>query len=300
VPLLQAVRAALDDVAPERAALHAGDLDERAITRWFADGFWRMPRTADLDAQTVADYCAAHDIGLVVPTRDGELPFWAEHRDALAAAGVDVLVSDSEAVARCLDKLRFAQAVEQAIPTALNLAALDGDRFVVKERFGAGAANMGLDLVRQAAARHAETLDDPVFQPFVEGTEYSVDLYVARTGAVHGVVARRRELVRGGESQVTVTVEAPEIEALCARIATDLGLRGPAVLQVLDDGERIHVIECNPRFGGASTLGIAAGLETFTWAWLEAAGESLESRPFRRRPGEHRQVRFAADVVLPA
>ncbi|WP_053226925.1 NAD-dependent epimerase/dehydratase family protein [Solirubrobacter soli] len=296
VPLLQSVRAALEDVAPPGAELHAGDLDERAITRWFADGFWAMPRIADLDAAQIEIYCRTHGIGLIVPTRDGELAFWARQR----LDGVSVLVSSPEAIDVCLDKLAFAEAVPEAIPASLDLAALDGERFVVKERFGAGAANIGLDLDREAAQAHAATLDAPVFQPFVTGTEYSVDLYVARTGAVQGAVARRRELVKGGESQVTVTVEAPELEALCARIATDLGVRGPAVLQVLDDGERLHVIECNPRFGGASTLGIAAGLEPFAWAWLEAAGESLESRPFRRRPGEHRQVRYAADLVLPA
>jgi carbamoyl-phosphate synthase large subunit len=296
VPLLKAVRAALDDVAPPDAELHAGDLDDRAITRWFADGFWAMPRIADLDTAEIEAYCRTHGIGLIVPTRDGELAFWARQR----LDGVSVLVSSPEAIDVCLDKLAFSEAVPEAIPASLDLGALEGERFVVKERFGAGAANIGLDLDREAALAHAATLDAPVFQPFVRGAEYSVDLYIARTGTVQGAVARRRELVKGGESQVTVTVAAPELEALCARIATDLGVRGPAVLQVLDDGERLHVIECNPRFGGASTLGIAAGLEPFAWAWLEAAGESLDSRPFRRRPGAHRQVRYAADLVLPA
>jgi carbamoyl-phosphate synthase large subunit len=60
------------------------------------------------------------------------------------------------------------------------------------------------------------------------------------------------------------------------------------------------VVECNPRFGGASTLGLAAGLQTFVWAYLEAQGEPLTSRPFHRLAGERRQVRFAADRILPA
>jgi carbamoyl-phosphate synthase large subunit len=304
VPLLHAVRAALDDLAGEGAALHAGDVDGDAIARWFADGFWAMPRTTELAVQDVVAYCAEHAIGLIVPTRDGELPYWAAHRETLAAAGIDVLVSGPEAVAVCLDKLRFAAVLqaagEPAIPTTTELAAVDAERFVVKERFGAGAARLGLALDRETAAKHAAGLDDPVFQPLVAGTEYSVDLYVARTGAVQGVVARRRELVRGGESQVTVTVREPALEARCARIATQLGLRGHAVIQVLVDGDRQHVIECNPRFGGASTLALAAGLESFAWAWLEAAGESLESRPFRRHPGERRQVRSATDMILPA
>jgi carbamoyl-phosphate synthase large subunit len=304
VPLLRALRSALDDVGAEGAGLHAGDLDPQAVTRHFADAFWTMPRLDELEVAAVAAYCEEHRIRLVIPTRDGELPYWATHRDALAAAGVDVLVPGPDAVDACLDKLRFAQVLaaagEPAIPTALHLRDLDAERFVVKERFGAGAARMGLDLDREAAEAHAQTLAAPVFQPFVAGEEYSVDLYADRGGAVRGVVARRREVVRGGESQVTATVRDAALEERAVRLARLLGLRGHAVLQVLVRDGAHHVVECNPRFGGASTLALAVGLETFVWAYLEARGESLDSRPFRRRAGERRQIRSAADTIVAA
>ena len=38
------------------------------------------------------------------------------------------------------------------------------------------------------------------------------------------------------------------------------------------------LIECNPRFGGASTLSIKAGLESFKWAYLEALNLDISSR----------------------
>lgn len=304
VPMLRAVRAALDDVGAEGAALHAGDLDGHAVGRYFADRFWPMSPIDELAVEDVLAYCQDHGVGLVIPTRDGELGYWATHREALAAGGVDVLVPDAEAVDTCLDKLRFAEVLAEsgqpAIPSALDLDDLDAARYVVKERFGAGAARIGLGLDRDAAAAHGAGLRDPLFQPFVPGVEHSVDLYVARDGTVQGVIARRREVVRHGESQVTATLRDAALEERCARIAQLLGLRGHAVIQVLVDGERHHVVECNPRFGGASTLAIAAGLETFVWAYLEAQHEPLGSRPFHRLAGERRQVRFAADKILPA
>ncbi len=304
VPLLAAMRAALDDVGAEGAALHAGDLDAHAIARHFADCFWAMPRLDELPVEDVIAYCDRHGVGLVIPTRDGELPYWATHRDALTAAGIDVLVSSAQAVTSCLDKLRFARVLraagEPAIATAAKLDELEAERYVVKERFGAGAARIGLDLDRDSAEAHAAALDDPVFQPYVTGSEYSVDLYVAREGALQGVVARHREVVQHGESQVTATVRDPALESLGKRLAELLGLRGHAVIQVLRDGAQDHVVECNPRFGGASTLGLAVGLQTFVWAYLEAQGEPLVSRPFQRLAGERRQVRFAADTILPA
>jgi carbamoyl-phosphate synthase large subunit len=251
-------------------------------------------------------YCDEHRIGLVIPTRDAELPYWAAARGELAAAGIDVLVPDADAVESCLDKLRFARllldAGEPAIPTSLAPGELEAaERYVVKERFGAGAQRMGLDLDREAADAHAATLEHPVFQPFVRGDEFSIDLYVARDGTVQGVIARRRELVRGGESQITATVPDPALETCGARIAQLLRLRGHAVIQILVDAiGRHHVVECNPRFGGASTLALAAGLDTFAWAYLEAHGQPLTSRPFHRVHGEQRQVRYPADKILPA
>jgi carbamoyl-phosphate synthase large subunit len=304
VPLLRAVRAALDDVGREGAELHGGDLDPHAVGRHFVDRFWAMPPLSQLAVETAIDYCSAHGIALIVPTRDGELEFWARQRAELAAAGVDVLVSDPEAVATCLDKLRFAEALraagEPAIPTATSPDELGAERLVVKERFGAGAAAVALDVDPAAAREHARGLDDPIFQPYVAGDEFSLDLYAARDGTCLGVVARRREVVIGGESQVTATVRDPALERLGERLARVLGLRGHAVLQVIVAGGEHHVIECNPRFGGASTLAVAAGLATFEWAYLEALGESLESRPFVRRERELRQVRFPQDTVLPA
>src|SRR5262249_29680996 len=209
VPLLRAARSALPGAAP----VHAADLDPEAIARWFAEGFWAMPRLGDLTAGDVLAYCREHELRLVIPTRDGELGWWAERREQLGSEGVHVLVSAPAAIATCLDKLAFAEALqaagEPAIPTATAPAG-DGS-FVVKERFGAGAAGIGLRLDRAAALAHAATLDDPVFQPFVAGDEFSVDLYVARDAEVLGAVARRREVVRNGESQVTATVRRPEL-----------------------------------------------------------------------------------------
>ena len=138
-------------------------------------------------------------------------------------------------------------------------------------------------------------------QRFVAGTEYSIDLYVSREGRAKGAIARSRDVVVAGESQVTTTKSYPELERLCMRLSEELGLRGHAVFQaIVDDAGKIHVIECNPRFGGASTLAIAAGLETFRWLLHEASGASLDALPFMRSRVELRQVRFPSDRVFRA
>ena len=64
-----------------------------------------------------------------------------------------------------------------------------------------------------------------------------------------------------------------------------------------EDGEFLF-LECNPRFGGASSLSIAAGLDTFTYFFKEALGESLENIPFHREPKSLRLIRYPKDLYV--
>ena len=309
VPLAQAVKSAAQRLNPNIKVI-GGDLNAQAVGFHFTDAHWAMPTTIDEHLPAIISYCREHGITRIIPTRDGELAFWSRHRAALAEAGVAVLVSALNAVHRCLDKLEFAVFGQQAglpvVPTSLHIDALlptdaptsQEPAYVVKERYGAGSLSLGLNLPYTAAVAHAKTLQEPVFQPFIQGREISVDAYVSRAGRVHGLVPRTRDVVVRGESQVTTTIDDPALAARLTLIIEKLGLYGPLVLQALltaDGG--LHLIECNCRFGGASTLGIAAGVDSFFWFLQEASGADLDQFPFWPAPGPLRQVRAAADIV---
>jgi len=303
VPLVEAAKAAAAKLHPEIKVI-AGDRDPAALTRFVADDFWEMPPTAADHVDALLAGCQARGIKAVLPTRDGELAFWAEHRDVFAGAGIDVIVSAPEAIRRCLDKLAFAAFGEAEglafIPARLDPGELDATRFVVKERYGAGSRSIGLDLDEAAALRHGEALDAPIYQPFVEGEEISIDAWIDRAGQVKGLVPRRRDQVVNGESQVTTTFRDAAIEAAALRALERLDLRGPVVMQALIDGDRgFHVIECNSRFGGASTAAITAGLDTLYWSLIEAFGGDAGELPFIRRQGEIRQIRIPRDTHVP-
>lgn len=300
VPLVRAMASAARQLHPDIRVI-AGDRDPTALTRYVADDFWEMPATNDASLDALLEGCAVRGIRAILPTRDGELDFWARHREKFAEAGISVIVSDAEGIDTCLDKLAFARFGAELglpfIPAASEPGALDASAFVVKERFGAGSRSIGLDLDREAALAHAATLVDPIFQPFVEGEEISVDAWSNNAGIVKGVVLRRREKVVDGESQVTTTFGDAAVERECVRILEALKLRGPIVLQaMLDANGGLHVIECNSRFGGASTTSIAAGLDLLYWSLLEAFGAGADSIPFTRNPGQIRQIRLPQDL----
>jgi carbamoyl-phosphate synthase large subunit len=124
-----------------------------------------------------------------------------------------------------------------------------------------------------------------------------LDAWLDKMHQVKGLVLRRREHVVNGESQVTSTFRDPDIEATAIRVLEALKLSGPVVLQaMISDDHQMHVIECNARFGGASTASIAAGLDPFYWSLLEACGADVSDCAFARLPNEIRQVRVPSDL----
>lgn len=306
IPLLRAAIAAARKLSPEMQVL-AGDIDPDAPAQYAADGFWVMPRTDDTALDALIAGCRERGIGVVLPTRDGELAFWARHKARFAGEGIAVLVSPEESVTRCLDKLAFARfGQERGLPF---IPAFDGledagpPPYAVKERFGAGSRAIGLNLDTASAQEHAKGLTAPIFQPFIEGTEISVDAWLDRHHQVKGLVLRRRDRVVDGESQVTTSFRDTAIENAARTALEALQLSGPVVMQILiDKAGQPHIIECNSRFGGASTAGIAAGLDSLYWSLAEAAGKDVAALPFARIQGEVRQVRLPADThfILPA
>lgn len=302
VPLLKAVRAAMEKLG-WCGALIGGDTDPQCIGRYFSDDFWHMPPLAAMPDETLLCELQARRVKCVIPTRDGELLYWSTRRELLAGYGITVMVAAPGSVRQCLDKLLFYRMCNAltvaAIATSANITDITSEPVVVKERFGTGAKNIGLKLSRAQAMQHAQAMEQPVFQPYIDGCEYSVDAYVDRKGQVKGVVCRTRDVVVNGESQVTTTVRDTALESKCAVYLKKLQLYGHVVMQlILDKSGDIHIIECNPRFGGASTLSVVAGLDSFYWFLLEAAGADLDSYPFQRKSVCLRQVRYPSDLII--
>lgn len=303
VPLIMAVRVAAEKIGCF-GDIHGCDTNENCIAKYMVDKFWLSPPLSELSRDQIFDYCQHHHITAIIPTRDAELPFFAQHKNWFAENGIHIMVSNSKSIQVCLDKKDFADALIQlnmpAIPTYLSADEIQPAYYVVKERKGAGSLTVGLTMPKLAAIEYASHLNEPIFQSFIEGIEYTIDLYRDRSGTVKGCVARERNLVVHGESQVTTTKRKPVLEALCSEVAHALDLYGHATFQAIESVEdNYSLIECNARFGGASTASVAAGLDTFYWFLLECCGASLEQYPFQRKAGELRQIRYPADKVIP-
>lgn len=299
VPLINAVKKAVQKVNSS-IMVFGGDSNPNCLGKFFVDSFWEMPSLNALSAENIIDYCHLNDIGLIIPTRDGELAFFSGIKNNLKENGIHVMVSDVKSTLRCIDKLEFSSIKSiYAIPASQNIEKLNATTFVVKERFGAGSVSIGINLTKSEAILHSEKLQNPLFQPFIKGKEISVDAYINIKGEFKGIIMRKRDLVVNGESQITTTFFNELLERKFIQIIETLSLYGHVVLQALiDENENIHLIECNPRFGGASTLALQAGLDSFYWAYLESLNISLDHYPFFKAQTEIKQIRSPHDIYL--
>jgi carbamoyl-phosphate synthase large subunit len=301
-PLIKAAQNAIKKVDP-KGVVWAGDLSGEAITAYIADNFWRMPPSQDEFLEDLIVGCKDRGITVILPTRDGELMFWSKNLSLFESAGISVIISRPDSILRCIDKLAFANfGREMSFPfiqTSQHIDELDCNKYVVKERFGAGARSIGVDLEKNEAIAHAQSLSQPIFQPYIKGIEISIDAWLSKESCLKGLVMRRREILLNGESQITTTFRNNDIEALITKILVDLKLIGPVVMQAfLTDKDELQIIECNARFGGASTASIAVGLDSLYWSILESEGGDINDYLFCRTMGEVRQVRIPSDIYI--
>lgn len=297
IPLLENLKKSVQKINSKIKVIGA-DLDENCIGKYFVDKFWKMPRISELKPETLIQFCHENNISLIIPSRDGELEFFSKNKRLLEKNNISVMVSDQESVRICIDKLAFSNLTSEisAIPAFENVNDCSNNRVVVKERFGAGSLSIGINLDHARAIEHAKNLENPIFQPYITGDEISIDAYINKQGKVHGLVMRKRDLIVNGESQITTTFHDKILEEKFVRIIERLKLYGHVVLQAfIDKNSEVYVIECNSRFGGASTLSIHAGLDSFYWAYLESIDENLERYPFFPAQKSIKQIRHSFD-----
>ncbi|MDG1132186.1 MAG: ATP-grasp domain-containing protein [Opitutales bacterium] len=237
--------------------------------------FITMPRLDKLSDKDLVQLCVENQITHVLPTRDGELNFWATRRHLLTNIGVTPWVSGESFIKSCEDKIDFCQKWKDSaipsIPTFDKIKSSMAKSWVVKERKGSASRKIGLNLSAERAAEISKDLIDPIFQPFIEGKEFSAETWVSHINKCHGVLLRWRDKVVNGESHHTTVFRNSIWEAKLKKVFEhQSGARGHCLAQVLvDSSGGLHLIEINPRLGGASPLAFRAGLHSVKWHLLE-------------------------------
>jgi carbamoyl-phosphate synthase large subunit len=304
VELLRGFRRALDAIGATAGRVLATDCSWYSSAFHDADEAFLVPRLDDPEfVPRLLELCVKHDVDLIVPTIDTEMPVWVAHRDPFEAIGTTIAVSSPDVVTIAADKQRTHDwlvahdfpTVEQTEPAAA-LADLDTWNFplMAKPRFG--SAGLGVGRVRDAAelalvARRGHELGEIVVQRVAPGVEHTIDVLADRTGRCVCAVPRRRMEVRAGEVNKGVTVRSAVLQDLAARVCEALpGAYGALNVQVFVDGDadepdNLAVIEINARYGGGFPLSLEAGADFPRWMLEELLGLPSTAAPDSWRSG---------------
>ena len=101
-----------------------------------------------------------------------------------------------------------------------------------------------------------------MFQPYIEGTEISVDAWFSKDFKLVSFNMRKRELVENGDLKLLQILRTNTLKK-SLDFFRHLKFRGPVIAQAIMNKNNLFIIECNPRFGGASTASIYTGLDIF-------------------------------------
>ena len=251
------------------------DSDPECFAAKLVEEFRLMPLIDHLSDTQLKKYLEELGITHVLPTRDQELGYWSERAKLLQQCGVKVWISRSNFIKACSDKFQFYKTWKHSaispIETKLSIEDENSGQWVVKEKYGAGACNIGLDLSVSEAEKCAYLLKNPIFQPFIRGKEFTAETWVSKQGRCHGIVLRWRNRVVEGESHETTVFTHPKWEQAMQDVFLHVkGAHGHILAQVLvDKEEQLHLVEINPRLGGASPLSLSAGLSSIAWHLME-------------------------------
>ncbi|THF80784.1 ATP-grasp domain-containing protein [Cohnella fermenti] len=210
--------------------------------------------------------CRTNVVNYVIPLFEPEMLELAKRKEEFAQYGANLVLSDEESLNICLDKYKLAQFfIKAGIPTPETFKKLEQidakTKWVIKPRTGMGGKDVHI-VDSNEVHYFSNKVSNPIYQRYIPGQEYSIDVFITKEGRVLSVVPRLRLEVRSGEVSKSVTVKDEAITRLTIKLLNKLRINGPATIQGIKDNVtgQFYFIEINPRFGGGVPLTMEAGI----------------------------------------
>ena len=265
IELLQAFRnAAL--VLNKELKIYGADMAGTAPALAYCDYVRRVVTMKDPGyIQNLLDICATDHIDLLIPTIDTDLLVLSENKEQFDEIGTRVIISAPDKIRICRDKNNTSQffvdcGLHAPMPVNDWREYKGGYPAFIKPKDGSSSINAFKVENEEELEVYAGQVEDYIVQPFVDGHEYTIDIFCDWDGEPISIVPRERLQVRAGEVLKTQIYMDPvmiqEMKTLCKAFKPC----GPMTVQLIRDDKGIDwYIEINPRFGGGVPLSMKAG-----------------------------------------
>lgn len=204
-----------------------------------------------------------YEVNLLLPTSGFDIYPYSEFREQLIKRGAFPVVSDMDSLVTCKDKMltydrlkgKFDLPFTTTDPTEIGTFPI-----MAKPRYGKGSRDImrldNSDDIRYITSK----MKDLIFQEFLPGTEYTIDVLSDLEKKALMAVPRIRIQTKAGISTKGRIMRDRKIEEECKQIADFIGIRGPSCIQMKEDVNGIvKLVEINPRMGGGTIFTTLAG-----------------------------------------
>ena len=250
--------------------IFGADITELAPALFFCDKKVIVPLISDKAyIPTLIDICRRNSIDALIPTIDTDLLLLSENAARFDAVGTKVFISAPEKIAVCRDKNYtsdfFVSCGLKAPKTYNDCTKYDGGfPCFIKPKDGSSSIDAYKISNFDELYEFAKRVDDYVIQPFVDGEEYTVDVFCSFDGSPVYITPRKRIAVRAGEVLKTEIACDEKIIGECKKIIEKFKPVGAITVQLIKDKktDENYYIEINPRYGGGAPHSIMAGADS--------------------------------------
>jgi len=242
------------------------------------------------------------NIKVLMPSSGFDIYSYSDNYNLIREYGAIPIVSKRKVLEICRDKLLSYQFLSKKFPFAFTTEypeKIDTFPIIAKPRFGKGSNNIIMIENKLDLEFIMRKFENMIFQEYLPGTEYTVDVLSDLTEKPIMAIPRIRLDTKAGISVKGKIIRNSMIENLCKNTAETLGIRGPSCIQLKEskNGE-LKIIEINPRFGGGTIFTTLAGAN-FPAMLLElVSNNNNNNKLIIPQVSEITVVRYYEEIVL--
>lgn len=286
VELMQAFKKAATDLNAD-VVIYGADIVDNAPALFYCDKKIIVPRIKTPEYIPELLYiCEQEKINALIPTIDTDLLLLAKNKAKFTAIGTEVLIATEDKVQLCRDKRFTADyfikcGLKSPKPIDDYMQYNGGFPAFIKPKDGSSSINAYKVHNAEELKSYASMIDDYIIQPFIEGTEFTIDAFCDFEGNPIFITPRERLAVRSGEVLKTRIAQEDAMIAECKQLLVDYRPSGAITVQLIKQNSTgdNYYIEINPRFGGGAPLSIKAGADSAKACIELLMGKKVEYQP---------------------
>jgi carbamoyl-phosphate synthase large subunit len=223
------------------------------------------------------EICATDQIKGILTMIDEDLMVLSKAADEFRKIGVYPLLVDFEVAQTCDNKYEMYKfLLQHGFPCATTFSSLEDFKrgyaekeidfpVFVKPNIGSGTRGVMKCRIIEEVEKAFSLNPQLLVQEFMDGPEYSLDLYMDTISAKMVSVFAKEKIIKSntgiGGTATGKSIKDEQLFALTERLAQALGTIGPLNIEIFKVGSQYYVGEVNPRIGGNYLFAHACGID---------------------------------------